>query len=474
LHLNITVHGPVGNTFQHSPQLRCEDFDMSSDASSKATYHGRILNGDFSPELKEKLRKVIPVFHAFDQTGSPAIPYISAWQGNKKNIWYEFVSRKFLALLDCGPTNIADILRSAIVDRRIYKSRFVDPLDATEVTSREELNEARGSLREESEKKGLIEAVYKLKLSSHNSLWLKDQAMIMTYPEDDTSLSFGCLTIVTTEMEVEEERQRLISEKSRLENQLQKIHHFEAIGNLAEGIALDLNQKILGIEKNIAATIESLGNDYHGDASAFQDYQNLKTAEQQIKDIKHISSQLLNFAGKGIYNYYETDLNEITLYALQEFRLMEPEVELTTQCQDNLWRVNADRAMIGRALLNICRHAAQSEPGTRELEIESRNITLSPQFVEPYGRDPGDYVLVRVTNRAAVLDEKDAGQVLEPFRSADKGLRMASAFGIIKKHSGVMTVSSDAEKGSVFSIYLPALKLPAASDGESPTVRNSV
>jgi signal transduction histidine kinase len=134
-----------------------------------------------------------------------------------------------------------------------------------------------------------------------------------------------------------------------------------------------------------------------------------------------------------------------------------PEVELTTQCQDNLWNVSADRAMIGRALLNICRHAAQSEPETRALEIESRNITLSPRFVGPYGRDPGDYVLVRVTNRAAVLDEKDTDQVLEPFHSTDKGLGMASALGIVKKHNGVMTVSSNGEKGSVFSVYLPVI-----------------
>ncbi|MDX2446123.1 MAG: hypothetical protein QNK29_02855 [Desulfobacterales bacterium] len=430
---------------------------MSSNANNKATYHGRILNGDFSPEIKKKLKETIPVFHVFDQAGSPAIPYISAWKGNQKNIWYEFVSRKFLALLDCSPTNIAEILRSTIVDRRVYKSSFVDPLDATEVTSREELNEFRGFLREESEKTGLIEAVYKLKLAPGETLWLKDQAMILNYPEDETSLSFGCLTIVTTEMEVEEERQHLISDKNRLENQLQKIHHFEAIGNLAEGIAHDLNQKILGIEKNIAATIESLGNDYHGDATAFQDYQNLKTAEQQIKDIKHISSQLLTFAGKGVYNFYETDLNEITTYTLQEFRRVMPGVELVTKWQDDLWNVSSDRAMIGRALLNIYRHAAQLTPETRELEVKSQNITLSPRFVEPYERDSGDYVLVRVTNRTALLDEKDPDQILEPFHSADKGLRMASAFGIVKKHGGIMTVSSDAEKGSVFSVYLPAV-----------------
>ena len=113
--------------------------------------------------------------------------------------------------------------------------------------------------------------------------------------------------------------------------------------------------------------------------------------------------------------------------------------------------------MVGRALLNICRHAAQLIPDTRELEVESRNITLSPQFVEPFRRDPGDYVLVRITNRTAIMEGKDVGQSLEPFNTPDKDLRMASAFGIVKKHSGIMTVSSDEEKGSVFSIYLPAI-----------------
>ena len=431
---------------------------MTSDDSAQVSYHGRILDGDFSSELKDKLKKIIPIFHAFDQAGSPAIPYISAWQGNEKNIWYEFVSRKFLALLESGPGNIADILRSSVVDRRIYKSQFVDPLEAKEVISRKDLEEDRESIREESEKTGIIEAVYKLRLSPEKTIWLKDQATILAFPEDDTTLSFGCLTIVTTEMEVEEERQRLISEKNQLENQLQQIHHLEAIGNLAQEIAQDLNQKIIGIEKNIAATIVSLGSDYHGDPSAFQDYQNLKTAELEIKDIKHVSKQLLAFAGKGTYNYYETDLNEIAAYTLQEFHIMIPDIELITQFDENIWKVNSDRAMIGRALLNIYRHTSQlsETPNPPELVIETRNMALTSQFVSPFGRQPGNYVRVRISNPTAVSEDKDGDRILEPFHKTNKGLHLASAFGIIKKHSGIMSMTRDAQLGTAFDVYLPA------------------
>ena len=433
---------------------------MTSDGGSTVSYHGRILNGEFSDELKATLKKSISIFQAFDQCGSPAIPYISAWQGNEKNIWYEFVSRKFLAFLGCGPANIADILRSSVVDRRIYKSHTVDPLEAKEVTSREDLEEVRESIREESQKTGIIEAVYKLKLSSEETIWLKDQATIVPFPGDDTSLSFGCLTLVTIEMEVEEERQRLITEKNQLENQLQRIHHLEAIGNLAQEIAQDLNQKILGIEKSIAATIQSLGSDYHGGTSAFQDYQNLKTAEQEIKEIKNVSNQLLAFAGKGAYNYYETDLNEIVAYTLQEFQIMIPDIELTSRLEEDIWKVKSDRAMIGRALLNIYRHASQlgDTPPTDTLIIETKNLILDDQFVAAFGRKPGNYVRIRIANPGAPIQDADADRFLEPFQTADHGLKMASAFGIIKKHKGIMSMGSKDELGTLIDVYLPTAK----------------
>lgn len=432
---------------------------MTSDDGSTVSYHGRILDGEFSDDLKANLKKAIAIFQAFDQTGSPAIPYISAWQGNETNIWYEFVSRKFLAILNCGPTNIADILRASVMDRRIYKSHFADPLKAKEVTSREALDEVRETIREESEKTGVIEAVYKLKLSSQETIWLKDQATVVPFPADDTSLSFGCLTVVTTEMEVEEERQRLITEKNRLESQLKNIHHLEAIGNLAQEIAQDLNQKIVGIEKSIATTIQSLGSDYHGDISAFQDYQNLKTAEQEIKEIKNISNQLLAFAGKGAYDYYETDLNEIAAYTLQEFHIMLPDIELITRFDDAIWKVNSDRGMIGRALLNIYRHTSQlgESPPADNLIIETRNMILDDEFVAAFGRKPGKYVRIRIASPGAPPQADDADGFLEPFQTADHGLQMASAFGIVKKHEGIMSMGGDDKLGTVIDIYLPVV-----------------
>jgi len=161
--------------------------------NGKIPYYGRILKDEFSGTIKERLKKMLPVFHAFDRAESPVIHYISAWQGNEKNIWYEFVSQQFLDLMGCdNPSQVANIFRKTIIDRRIYKYQGIDDFIEKEVASRIEIEDAREELRAESEKTGFIEAVYKLAIDSDTAMWIKDQASIESYPQDRTALSFGC------------------------------------------------------------------------------------------------------------------------------------------------------------------------------------------------------------------------------------------------------------------------------------------
>ena len=59
-------------------------------------YVGRILNGPFSSALRQRVAELIRAFEAFDATGVPGIPYISAWQHQDNVIWYEFAGRQCL------------------------------------------------------------------------------------------------------------------------------------------------------------------------------------------------------------------------------------------------------------------------------------------------------------------------------------------------------------------------------------------
>jgi diguanylate cyclase (GGDEF)-like protein len=172
----------------------------------ESKYCGLILNGNYSDELKSRVADCINRFHAFDQSGSPAIPYISAWHENEKIVWYEFASKRFAALLECDVSELPESFRKSIIDRREYKD--LDQCIQQEVISKQKLSDLRTDLRDEIKKKGVLEAVYKIASGKEKTFWLKDQATIESYEGDGINISLGCLTIVTKEMEAEEHLKR--------------------------------------------------------------------------------------------------------------------------------------------------------------------------------------------------------------------------------------------------------------------------
>lgn len=180
------------------------DIDLHIDQQ----YCGNILRDDYSETLKAQLTRYINCFRNFERTNSPAIPYISAWLETEKIIWYEFVSNRFLSILDYQGDNLADFFKKSILERRIYKYLDYAIGVKKETIGQQELSGNREELREESKKTGFVEAVYKISNKQNKIIWLKDQATIETYETDRICLSLGCLTVVTKEMEAEEQLKR--------------------------------------------------------------------------------------------------------------------------------------------------------------------------------------------------------------------------------------------------------------------------
>jgi len=136
-------------------------------------YSGRILRGQYSKRLRRHIKDLIDRFHAFDEAGSPAIPYISAWEEKGDTIWYEFISKRFIEVLGSTSLEAPQSFRKNIIERHVYKYHDVGSPVRQEVISREELKEHRTGLRDEVKKRGFVEAVYKIAPETGKAFWVK-------------------------------------------------------------------------------------------------------------------------------------------------------------------------------------------------------------------------------------------------------------------------------------------------------------
>ncbi len=95
-----------------------------------------------------------------------------------------------------------------------------------------------------------------------------------------------------------------------------------------------------------------------------------------------------------------------------------------------------------------------------DLILETSIVALDKSFCTPHQVKPGKYAKVSVADNGIGMDEATRQRIFDPFfttktKGRGTGLGLASAFGIVKNHAGMITVDSEINRGSTFSVYLP-------------------
>ena len=244
------------------------------------------------------------------------------------------------------------------------------------------------------------------------------------------------------------------NEKDRMATQIRQAQKMEAIGTLAGGIAHDFNNLLMGFQGNLSLMLMEMSPD-----NPYYDY--LTNMEDYVKRGSDLTRQILGFARGGKYEVRPTNLNDLLEQSSQLFGRTRKEILIHKKFQKNPWAVEVDRGQIEQVLLNLFVNAWQAMPTGGDIFLETENVTLKEEdWDKPYALNQGEYVKIAVADTGVGMDKSTLERIFEPFFTTKEvsrgtGLGLASAYGIIKNHNGMIEVTSDMGHGTTFTIYLP-------------------
>ncbi len=257
-----------------------------------------------------------------------------------------------------------------------------------------------------------------------------------------------------------------VTDQRNLEYQLQHARRMDAVGNLAGGIAHNFNNLLMGIQGNVSILIQ---DKQMGDPG----YDELAGIERCIDSGAKLTRQLLSFAKGGRYALELTDVNDVVEKSSSMFARTRKEIEVRCELEKDLATAEVDAAQIELALMDLFVNSWHAMSTGGALTISTANVTLGEKFVKPYHLPPGRYIRIDVADNGAGMDERTVERIFEPFYTTrpmteGTGLGLASVFGIIKKHHGIITVESHLGSGTTFSIFLPAARILRRPEDQAP------
>ncbi|MCB0209607.1 MAG: PAS domain S-box protein [Anaerolineae bacterium] len=236
---------------------------------------------------------------------------------------------------------------------------------------------------------------------------------------------------------------RDLTDRKRAEEERLKLKKLESVGVLAGGIAHDFNNLLTAVFGNIQLAKMVLSPDHQ--AASY-----LEVAEQSLESAKNLTKQLLTFARGGDPIKETLSIGE-TLSDMAQFSLHGSSVKLLTNIEPHLWSVKADKGQLSQVISNLIINAQQAMPN-------GGIITLSAANVE-FGQHK--YVQIVVQDEGLGIAPQHMERIFDPYfttKQKGSGLGLAITHSIISKHNGSITVASQLNKGTIFTISLPAVE----------------
>jgi PAS domain S-box-containing protein len=264
-----------------------------------------------------------------------------------------------------------------------------------------------------------------------------------------------------------------VTERRRLEAQLIHAQKIESIGRLAGGVAHDFNNLLTVISGGLELSLTDLPPDHPIRAP-------LTGAANAAQSASALTRQLLAFSRKEVIAPKVLDLNEV-VHRVERMlpRLMGEDIVLSTKCAKNLAPIRFDPTQVEQIIVNLAVNARDAMVTGGHLTIETSNVHLDAEYAAHHvDVQPGDYVLLTVSDDGTGMSEEVRSHLFEPFfttKDAGKGtgLGLAMVYGAVQQNGGRIEVCSEPGRGTTFKIYLPAQAAGRDALPQLSTVRST-
>jgi PAS domain S-box-containing protein len=242
---------------------------------------------------------------------------------------------------------------------------------------------------------------------------------------------------------------RDVTERIKIDQELQKTHKLESLGILAGGIAHDFNNILTAILSNVSLALLN-------DTPKQELHELLSGVQQASIQAKDLTQQLLTFSKGGVpikeLIVLTSILKEATTFALRGSNV---------KCQffltDDLWTTEVDAAQMNQVFNNLVINASQAMPEGGIVEVFAENVIIEGACKYPI--KIGHYVKITIRDQGIGIPTKYLTKIFDPFfttKQKGNGLGLSITYSIIKKHDGYIFVESEIELGTSFYIFLPA------------------
>jgi PAS domain S-box-containing protein len=258
------------------------------------------------------------------------------------------------------------------------------------------------------------------------------------------------------------ERKRAEEENRALAERLQRAEKMEALGQLAGGVAHDLNN-VLGVstiysellqekipeESPLRRYVDNILSSTQKGAAIIEDLLTLARRSVITSEVINLNTVVEGFLGTPVF---------------EKMKGHHPGVTFGTACDQNLMSIKGSPVHLEKTLMNLLANAAESIPATGEVTIRTESRYLDGT-VRGYDEvREGDYAVLTVSDTGMGIPPGDREKIFEPFYTkkamgrSGTGLGLAIVWGTVKDHQGYIDLQTEVGRGTTFTLYFPVTR----------------